>query len=81
MRTVLKARRLAPLPRLARAASADSRQGTWRTSDLPAGQQAELGARLIRAERGEGLLSFDDAMVEVDRMVEEILAVVPAPSR
>jgi hypothetical protein len=73
----MKARQLRPQ------VSTPAAEGAWRTSDLPAGLQAELGARVARAERGEGLLPYDEAMAEVDRKVEEILAVAsdPAPSR
>lgn len=81
MKTIAKVRRVAPLPRIARAASVDSRERTWRASGLAAAQRAELGARLAQSERGEGLLPFDEAMADVDRMVEEILAVAPAASR
>lgn len=74
----MKARRLPPSPNgAARAADPESREKAWRTSDLPASLQVELGARLMQAERGEGLLPYDDAMAEVDRMVEEILAIGP----
>jgi hypothetical protein len=36
---------------------------------------------MIQAEQGKGLLPFEDAMADVDRMVEEILAITPAPAR
>jgi len=62
-------------------ARSNRREETWRTDDLPAGLRAELFARLMQAEQGEGLLPYDDAMAEVDRMVEEILAGARAPSR
>jgi len=63
------------------AADPDSHEATWRAGDLSADMRAELGARLRQAEQGEGLLPYDEAMAEVDRMVEEILAVAPAASR
>lgn len=81
MKTVMKARRTAPLPRIARVAAPESRDGAWHTSDLTKSQKAELGARLLQAEKGEGLLSYDEAMADVDRMVEEMLAITPAASR
>lgn len=77
----MKARRLAPVPRVARALARDGREGIWRIGDLPAGLDGELGARLAQAERGEGLLPYGDAMADVDRMVEEILAVAPSTTR
>lgn len=62
-------------------ADLDSREATWRTDELSQGLRVELGARLRQAERGEGLLPYDEAMADVDGMVEEILAVAPAASR
>jgi hypothetical protein len=58
----------------------DGREETWRMGDLPAGFQAELGARMIQAERGEGFLPYDEALADVERMTEEILAIGSAAS-
>ena len=44
--------------------------------DLPAKLRLELEQRLVRAERGEGLQDFDEALADADRMTEEILEIV-----
>lgn len=56
-------------------------EDAWSTADLPDYLHAELGARMLQAEQGKGFLPFEEAMADVDRMVEEILAVTPAPAR
>jgi hypothetical protein len=79
---VMRARRLSTSSReLAHAADPDSREGTWRTDDLPEALQDELADRLLQAEHGEGLLPYDEAMAEIDRVAEEILAGSPTSSR
>lgn len=66
--------------RVATANPAEPEDG-WTTADLPDYLHAELGARMLLAEQGKGLLPLEEAMADVDRMVEEILAVTPAPAR
>ncbi|MBV8281065.1 MAG: hypothetical protein JO347_03245 [Candidatus Eremiobacteraeota bacterium] len=68
---------LADLPaRLRKLAEGQSKGGgKWRIEDLPADERAELLAALAESDRGEGL-PVEQALREVDRMVEEILATV-----
>ena len=47
--------------------------GSWRLSDLPATEQAELRDRLAQAKRGEDLIDFDEAMRIAKRATERIL--------
>ena len=78
----MKARRVpAATANQAHTADPNSSEAAWRTDELPESLQDELGVRLHQAERGVGLLPYDDALAEVDRMVEEILAVGAATSR
>jgi hypothetical protein len=53
--------------------------GRWRTSDLPAEQQAELRSRLEEAKRGENLFPFDEAVDEAERMADEIVDILNRP--
>jgi predicted transcriptional regulator len=47
----------------------------WRIEDLPEDERADLLAGLAEADRGE-LIPLDQAMREIDRMVDDIIATV-----
>ena len=51
-------------------------QESWRLSELPEEQQAELLDRFAEAERGEGLLRAEEAMAAAKRLSDEICDMV-----
>lgn len=55
--------------------------GSWRMSELPLDLQIELREGLGEAKRGEGLMDFDEAMAEAERLSDEMLAVLDRDSR
>jgi hypothetical protein len=50
--------------------------GRWRMSDLPPELQAELQKRLEEAKRGKGLIPFNRALEEAERMADEIVEIL-----
>lgn len=83
---VMKSKPKAAKPRSRRgakrpAAAKPSAGGSWRMSELPLDLQIELRDGIEQAERGEGLMDFDDAMAEAERLSDEMLAVLDRDTR